>query len=199
MTKIKKTSKIKEAKKAFTLIEMLIVIVIIGILAAAIFPKLWWAQARARDVARKTNLQSVATALVTYQIDKWQYITTAGGLDALSWLLKTAGLDTIPSDPLKTRNLNGIGGATINSGQYGYTPIRKYWMPANAFVIMAAAETEWWANRSYIPDRNIAPEISSNTNYKDIKLCDEFIQVDSPANPCEYNKNNDQLRYIYRY
>ncbi|MEI7919666.1 MAG: prepilin-type N-terminal cleavage/methylation domain-containing protein [bacterium] len=60
----------KNKKKAFTLIEMLIVIVIIGILAAAIFPKLSNARGRANDVARKAGLSQVAAALVAYQIDK---------------------------------------------------------------------------------------------------------------------------------
>ena len=40
-------------KKAFTLVEMLIVVVIIGILAAALIPRLTGAQSKARDAARK--------------------------------------------------------------------------------------------------------------------------------------------------
>jgi prepilin-type N-terminal cleavage/methylation domain-containing protein len=56
--------------KAFTLIEMLIVIVIIGILAAALIPKLSSARGRANDTARKAVLSQVAAALVSHQIDK---------------------------------------------------------------------------------------------------------------------------------
>jgi general secretion pathway protein G len=59
--------------KGFTLIEMLIVIVIIGVLATALIPRLTQVQGRARDTARKTGLQQILTALVTYQSDYGQY------------------------------------------------------------------------------------------------------------------------------
>jgi prepilin-type N-terminal cleavage/methylation domain-containing protein len=52
--------------KAFTLIELLIVIVIIGILAVALIPRLTGAQASARDTARKATLQQVATIISSY-------------------------------------------------------------------------------------------------------------------------------------
>ena len=60
-------------KKAFTLIEMLIVIVIIGILAAALVPRLQDVQSRVRDTRRKTDFQQVQTALELYKIDRNSY------------------------------------------------------------------------------------------------------------------------------
>ena len=59
--------------KAFTLVEMLIVIVIIGILIAALLPRMQAAQGRARDVARKTALSQVQSAIVTYQGDHGEW------------------------------------------------------------------------------------------------------------------------------
>ncbi len=52
--------------KAFTLIELLIVIVIIGILAVALIPRLTGSQATARDTAKKATLQQVATIISAY-------------------------------------------------------------------------------------------------------------------------------------
>jgi len=188
---------IKKNKSAFTLIEMLIVIVIIGILAVAIFPKLWWAQARARDVARKADLQNVATALVTYQIDKWHYIENSGSLQSISWELISAGLDFIPKDPLDTRSFDWLWDSAITDGQYWYTPISKYGISNNAFVIMAASETEWWSNWSFI-DGTI-DKIVGTTKYEDVILCDNFTLEENPGANCEYAKENDQLRYLYMY
>ncbi|MEI7477147.1 MAG: prepilin-type N-terminal cleavage/methylation domain-containing protein [bacterium] len=46
-------------KKSFTLIEMLIVVVIIGILAAALIPRLQSVQARARDIKRIADIHQI--------------------------------------------------------------------------------------------------------------------------------------------
>lgn len=54
---------------AFTLIELLIVIVIIGILAVALIPRLVGSQARARDTARKADVRQIQNAFATYAAD----------------------------------------------------------------------------------------------------------------------------------
>lgn len=64
-------------QKAFTLIEMLIVIVIIGILAAALIPRLQSVQARSRDVRRKADLTLIANGLTLYKVDMNTYPTGA--------------------------------------------------------------------------------------------------------------------------
>jgi len=60
-------------KKSFTLIEMLIVIVIIGILAAALVPRLVSIQGRARDTKRKVDFKQMEDALEIYYMDNNMY------------------------------------------------------------------------------------------------------------------------------
>lgn len=56
-------------KKAFTLIEMLIVIVIIGILAGILIPRLQQTQERTRDAARITSIRDISSAINVYAQD----------------------------------------------------------------------------------------------------------------------------------
>ncbi len=191
----------KQKLKWFTLIEMLIVIVIIWILAAAIFPKLWWAQARARDTARKSNLQQLATALVSYQIDHSQYIPWAHTIADIKSKLVTAWLDNVPIDPNPDRHNSWIEWLSTLSWQFLYTSIKKYWIDNNAFVIMAASETEWWSNR--VVDWNNSIWTTNYDDFDEIVLCKDFQVWDTTHYvsgwTCTYNKNDDALRYIYKY
>ncbi len=62
-------------KSAFTLVEMLIVIIIIGILTVALVTKLTGTQARARDTSRTTDLRTISIAIETYKVDNGSYPT----------------------------------------------------------------------------------------------------------------------------
>lgn len=68
-----KNCKIKNFKKAFTLVELLIVIAIIGILSAIVVVTLTDARKKGRDSQRQSNINTVSQALATYYADNHEY------------------------------------------------------------------------------------------------------------------------------
>jgi len=67
----------------FTLIEIMIVVVIIGILGALILPNVIGRDDQARATAVSTDLQGLGNALELYKLDNYQYPSTDQGLEAL--------------------------------------------------------------------------------------------------------------------
>ncbi|MCF7846155.1 MAG: prepilin-type N-terminal cleavage/methylation domain-containing protein [Candidatus Peribacteraceae bacterium] len=61
--------------RGFTLVELIIVIMIIGILAATLLPKVMGAPAKARDAARESDFNAISTVLELYYADNNVYPT----------------------------------------------------------------------------------------------------------------------------
>ena len=76
-----KTQKFKQ--QGFTLIEIIVVVVIIGILATFVAPKFLGKTDDARIVKAKSDIQALESALDIYKLDNYAYPTTDQGLDAL--------------------------------------------------------------------------------------------------------------------
>ena len=71
-------------RHGFTLIEIMLVVIIIGILAAMIVPNIAGRSEQARKTAARTDIESnLSTALDLYKMDASQYPTTEQGLIAL--------------------------------------------------------------------------------------------------------------------
>ncbi len=95
----------------FTLIEIMIVVVILGILAVAVVPKIMGRPDEARVAAAKADIAVVMQQLKLYRLDNGAYPSTDQGLQALivkpttnpqptNW--KQGGyLEKLPSDPWK--------------------------------------------------------------------------------------------------
>jgi general secretion pathway protein G len=71
------------AQAGFSLIEILVVVVILGILGAVIVPNLLSRPDQARYTAAQSDLRSLANALDIYRLDNFQYPSTDQGLEAL--------------------------------------------------------------------------------------------------------------------
>ncbi len=69
--------------RGFTLIEIMIVVVIIGLLAAAIVPQLFGNVDKAGIAKAKADIQSMQTALIMFKLDNFVYPSTEMGLKAL--------------------------------------------------------------------------------------------------------------------
>jgi len=70
-------------EKGFTLIEILVVVIIIGLLAALVGPKLFGKVGTAKLSAAKAQIELFGTALDTFRLDVGRYPTAEEGLKAL--------------------------------------------------------------------------------------------------------------------
>src|SRR5487761_2760029 len=96
-------------QRGFTLLEIMVVVVILGILAALVVPKIISRPDEARVIAAKQDIASLLQALKLYRLDNQRYPTTEQGLNALvakptdppippNW--KPGGfLEKLPRDP----------------------------------------------------------------------------------------------------
>lgn len=92
-------------RSAFTLVELLLVLVILGILAAIVVPKFAGRTEQARLTAAQTQISSFGTALDAFEVDNGYYPKGKAGLmdlvqpprDAQNW--KGPYLKEVPKDP----------------------------------------------------------------------------------------------------
>ena len=195
----------KNTIKAFTLVEMLIVIVIIGILIASLMPRMQSAQGRARDVSRKNDLAQIQTAIITSQQDRgafpgmprneWAvlgYTWTADNTWATEgltieeiWLnLQRAGMSSVPADPNGSNVNFGLWEYTYDSheeaiGRYIYLIAKRNWVKDGWFALMAKTEVEWWTN--WIVCNTGSDEdhwyITNDTDLAELTLCKRVTQA----------------------
>lgn len=101
--------KLSKPARGFTLIEIMVVVAILGILAALVVPKIMGRPDEARIVAAKQDIATIKQALNLYRLDNLRYPTTEQSLQALvekptsgpipaNW--KAGGyLERLPKDP----------------------------------------------------------------------------------------------------
>ncbi len=118
----------KNTQRGFSLIEIMVVVVILGILAALVVPKIISRPDEARVVKAKQDVLAIQNALDLYKLDNGIYPSTDQGLMALvekpttnpeprDW--KTY-LKTVPKDPW------GRDYLYLNPGQHGEVDVFTY-------------------------------------------------------------------------
>ncbi|MDH4549644.1 type II secretion system major pseudopilin GspG [Pseudomonas sp. BN607] len=73
----------RRAQRGFTLIEIMVVVIILGVLGALVLPNVMSRPDHAKLTAARTDIQSISTALEIYRLDNGRYPTTSQGLEAL--------------------------------------------------------------------------------------------------------------------
>lgn len=76
-------SRLFKQQSGFTLIEVMVVVVILGILAAVLVPKVMDRPEQARIAKARQDIRAVEASLNLYKLDNYVYPTTDQGLEAL--------------------------------------------------------------------------------------------------------------------
>lgn len=111
----------KLKQQGFTIVELLIVIVVIGILAALVITTFTGIQQKARDTERQTDIKAIHGQVEAYYASKGYYPSFAD-LNAPAW--RTANMKGLDSEALKDPKGSGstlVTAAAANSYSYAVT------------------------------------------------------------------------------
>ncbi len=126
-------------KNAFTLIELLIVVAIIGILAAIAVPNFINAQVRAKVARAQADMKALETAIQSYQVDNNSFPPDGDDLEqfnpedfnsaARMRLLTTpiSYIGSLPTDPFHTQQLEFPGSELLFPGKPPHTYSYNTW------------------------------------------------------------------------
>ena len=186
-------------RKWFTLVEMLIVVVIIGILASALVPRLTWAQASARDSARAADLNQIWTAIQMYHWNHWAFpnyswaVATGGDSNSngLADDLVPRHIDSLPTDPQSERPAPAAISGDNNGEvwwQYRYTYVESTWTARGWWVVAANIEQEGsaanWTGTAIDEGDDVQSDIVE-------KLCDA-VYFDGENGDCSLPEDGDE-------
>jgi general secretion pathway protein G len=110
-------------QNGFTLIEIMVVVIILGLLAGLVLPKILGREEEARVSSAKLQIKSLENALDGYKLDNGFYPTTDQGLDAL---IKKPEAGRIPN---KWRDGGYLKPARIPKDPWGFD--FHYYSPGN--------------------------------------------------------------------
>lgn len=181
------------SSKAFTLIELLIVITIIGILAVALLPRITAGPSKARDAQRKADLQQIATALTLYADDNsgrypwYSTSTTAAGCIATyaTYLAPTSStaasyMVSVPTDPKTSAT------KTCTTGGYGYLPTTDGFILEAALENAGATGTGIYETSTFYSKLSSSSKTSVNSGNAASQLCGASSSIACASNGATY-------------
>ena len=166
--------------KGFTLIEILIVIVIIGIIAWALVPRVWHARWKANDSARKWYAYGITSAIIQYQIANKSFPNIPD--DVKIWNCNCAPLTKwlwsslrdywypewlLPKDPVAWSSFYFCW-AEVTWWEYIYCALN------DSVLFVSKFEWEWW--NAFSADFSAPDAVTSDMTLSDIsdKLHDDW-------------------------
>lgn len=108
-------------QKGFTIVELLIVIVVIGILATLVIVTFTGIQQKARNTKRQTDINAIQSHLEAYKAQNGYYPTMAHVNDSTWRGTNMKGLD--PAALQDPKGSSQALAATTSATQYGYAPV----------------------------------------------------------------------------
>lgn len=133
--------------RGFTLIEVMVVVVILGILAALVVPRVLDRPDEARAMAARQDIATIEQSLRLFRLDNGRYPTQAEGLQALVTRPTSVGpawrqyLDRLPTDPW------GRPYGYLNPGARGEVDVFSLGADGTAGGDGAAADIGSWEGR----------------------------------------------------
>ncbi|GIW67345.1 MAG: hypothetical protein KatS3mg096_213 [Candidatus Parcubacteria bacterium] len=152
-------------RKGFTLIEMAVVLLVIGILAGIVLRNIGGQSAMARDTRRMGDLRNVANYLSTY-LAKFGYFPNSTSWAALETTLRSAGIiDRLPRDP-SGKNYDYY--YCSDTGSLAQNDVNHFVLRAQLEQTLASAPRLWETAVTSTPAGwtcNTAPVCDPNSRY----------------------------------
>lgn len=130
-------SSIQRANKAFTLVELLIVVAIIAILAAIAVPNFLEAQIRSKVARAKTDMRTMSIGLETYAVDNHGYPDIFTRLMVITTPVQY--LTSLPKDPFRVQQATGQHFWRQGGYRYGAMPLDN---PSRYVVASVGPDTD---------------------------------------------------------